>query len=169
MLTTSTVRSVVGLHFGPSRGLLPMQFTGSPVVDHAATRWQLLPPSSRLGCDRRDADTVARAATAQYTKVLPVEHVYPLVRTQKQLDRVLAEIEESPGIVLYTLLDDELLAAAGKPLPRTEPAMPVDSRTGAAAPAILSRRRNLTSDRRAAHAQCGIFQAHRCAQLHHAA
>jgi regulator of PEP synthase PpsR (kinase-PPPase family) len=53
--------------------------------------------------------TVARAATAQYTKVLPVEHVYPLVRTQKQLDRVLAEIEESPGIVLYTLLDDELL------------------------------------------------------------
>jgi len=53
--------------------------------------------------------TVARAATAQYTKVLPVEHVYPLVRTQKQLDRVLAEIEESPGIVLYTLLDEELL------------------------------------------------------------
>src|SRR5256884_8550609 len=53
--------------------------------------------------------TVARAATAQYTKVLPVEHVYPLVRTQKQLDRVLAEIEQSPGIVLYTLLDDELM------------------------------------------------------------
>src|SRR5215210_6611934 len=53
--------------------------------------------------------TVARAATAQYTKMLPVEHVYPLVRTQKQLDRVLAEIEESPGIVLYTLLEDNLV------------------------------------------------------------
>src|SRR5262245_12829538 len=52
--------------------------------------------------------TVARAATAQYTKVLPVEHVYPLVRIHKQLDRVLAEIEESPGIVLYTLLDEDL-------------------------------------------------------------
>ena len=52
--------------------------------------------------------TVARAATAQYTKVLPVEHVYPLVRTVKQLDRVLAEIEESPGIVLYTLLEESL-------------------------------------------------------------
>ena len=37
--------------------------------------------------------TVARAATAQYTKVMPVEHVYPLVHTQKQPDRVLAEIE----------------------------------------------------------------------------
>src|SRR6516164_10574962 len=53
--------------------------------------------------------TVARAATAQYTKVSPVEHVYPLVRTQKQLDRVLVEIEEAPGIVLYTLLDDDLV------------------------------------------------------------
>src|ERR1700742_2264892 len=58
---------------------------------------------------RETLTTVARAATSQYTKVSPVEHVYPLVRTQKQLDRVLAEIEESPGIVLYTLLDDELL------------------------------------------------------------
>jgi regulator of PEP synthase PpsR (kinase-PPPase family) len=53
--------------------------------------------------------TVARAATAQYTKVQPVEHVYPLVRTQKQLDRVLAEIEQSPGIVLYTLLEEDLV------------------------------------------------------------
>jgi hypothetical protein len=53
--------------------------------------------------------TVARAATAQYTKMSPVEHVYPLVRTQKQLDRALADIEEAPGIVLYTLLDDELV------------------------------------------------------------
>ncbi len=52
--------------------------------------------------------TVARAATAQYTQVSPVEHVYPLVRTQKQLDRVLAEIEETPGIVLYTLLTENL-------------------------------------------------------------
>jgi len=53
--------------------------------------------------------TVARAAAAQYTKVLPVEHVHPLVRTQKQLDRALADLEESPGIVLYTLLDDALV------------------------------------------------------------
>jgi len=52
--------------------------------------------------------TVARAATAQYTKVMPVEHAYPLVRTQKQLDRVLAEIDEAPGIVLYTLVEDAL-------------------------------------------------------------
>src|SRR5438552_12097490 len=53
--------------------------------------------------------TVARAAAAQYARVMPVEHMHPLVRTQKQLDRVLAEIEESPGIVLYTLLEDNLV------------------------------------------------------------
>ena len=44
--------------------------------------------------------TVARAAAAQYSRIMPVEHVHPLVRTQKQLDRVLNEIEEMPGIVL---------------------------------------------------------------------
>jgi regulator of PEP synthase PpsR (kinase-PPPase family) len=38
-----------------------------------------------------------------------VEHVYPLVRSQKQLDRVLDEIEEAPGIVLFTLLEKDLV------------------------------------------------------------
>jgi hypothetical protein len=52
--------------------------------------------------------TVARAAAAQYASISPIEHVYPLVRTPKQLDRVLREIEESPGIVLYTLVDPDL-------------------------------------------------------------
>jgi regulator of PEP synthase PpsR (kinase-PPPase family) len=42
--------------------------------------------------------TVARAVAAQYANVTAVEHVYPLVRSQKQLDRVLAEIEEAPRI-----------------------------------------------------------------------
>jgi [pyruvate, water dikinase]-phosphate phosphotransferase / [pyruvate, water dikinase] kinase len=53
--------------------------------------------------------TVARAAVAQYVNAAPVEHVYPAVRTNKQLDRVLAEIEESPGVILYTLLDQPLI------------------------------------------------------------
>ena len=52
--------------------------------------------------------TVARAAAAQYANVSPVEHMHPLVRTQRQLDRVLNDIENAPGIVLYTLLEREL-------------------------------------------------------------
>jgi regulator of PEP synthase PpsR (kinase-PPPase family) len=54
--------------------------------------------------------TVARAVAAQYANVTPVEHVYPLVRSQKQLERALEEIEEAPGIVLFTLLEKDLVA-----------------------------------------------------------
>jgi [pyruvate, water dikinase]-phosphate phosphotransferase / [pyruvate, water dikinase] kinase len=54
--------------------------------------------------------TVARAACAQYVNASPVEHVYPAVRTNKQLDRVVAEIEAAPGMILYTLLDQSLIA-----------------------------------------------------------
>jgi regulator of PEP synthase PpsR (kinase-PPPase family) len=52
--------------------------------------------------------TVSRAAAAQYAKLMPIEHVHPLVRSAKQLERALAEVEESPGIVLYTLLQQNL-------------------------------------------------------------
>lgn len=58
--------------------------------------------------------TVARAAAAQYANVHPVEHVFPAVRTSKQLDRVLSEIENEPGIVLYTLLDEALVGRLEK-------------------------------------------------------
>lgn len=51
---------------------------------------------------------VARAAAAQYAMVSPIEHLYPLIRTQRQLDRVLSDIEDAPGIVLYTLLETDI-------------------------------------------------------------
>src|ERR1700679_512824 len=44
--------------------------------------------------------TVARAAAAQYAKVSPVEHVHPLVRTKKQLDRAVPKIKETPRLWL---------------------------------------------------------------------
>jgi regulator of PEP synthase PpsR (kinase-PPPase family) len=52
--------------------------------------------------------TVARAVVAQYEDVSAIEHVYPLVRSMTQLDRVTAEIEAAPGIVLYTLVESDL-------------------------------------------------------------
>ena len=76
------------------------------MTSHAGTYFHLHLISDSTG---ETLITVARAASAQYSKVQPVEHVYPLVRTQKQLDRVLAEIAEEPGIVLYTLLEDDLV------------------------------------------------------------
>lgn len=54
--------------------------------------------------------TVARAAAAQYANVSPVEHLYPMVRSRKALDSALAEIAEAPGLVLYTLLEEDLIA-----------------------------------------------------------
>jgi regulator of PEP synthase PpsR (kinase-PPPase family) len=51
---------------------------------------------------------VGRAAAAQYATVSPVEHIYSLVRSPKRLDQVVAEIEANPGVVLYTLVDQEL-------------------------------------------------------------
>jgi [pyruvate, water dikinase]-phosphate phosphotransferase / [pyruvate, water dikinase] kinase len=52
--------------------------------------------------------TVARAVAAQYEGISAIEHVYPLVRSTSQLERVVSEIEAAPGIVLYTLVDQEL-------------------------------------------------------------
>ncbi|HVZ04923.1 pyruvate, water dikinase regulatory protein [Hyphomicrobium sp.] len=55
---------------------------------------------------------IAKAATVQYQNIRAIEHVHPLVRTQRQLKRVLSDIAQEPGIVLYTvvnkLLADEL-------------------------------------------------------------
>ncbi|MFZ4532968.1 MAG: pyruvate, water dikinase regulatory protein [Alsobacter sp.] len=51
---------------------------------------------------------VSRAAAAQYQGISAIEHVYPLVRTAAQLDRVLSELEAAPGMVLYTLVEPDL-------------------------------------------------------------
>ncbi|MCP4384424.1 MAG: kinase/pyrophosphorylase [Hyphomicrobiales bacterium] len=51
---------------------------------------------------------VGRAAAAQYRDVRPVEHVHSMVRTSKQVDAIVAALEEEPGIVLYTLVDKVL-------------------------------------------------------------
>ncbi|HEY0291960.1 MAG TPA: pyruvate, water dikinase regulatory protein [Hansschlegelia sp.] len=52
---------------------------------------------------------VARAAASQYAGVTSVEHMHPLVRSARQLERVLDEIAAAPGIVLYTLVDEDLI------------------------------------------------------------
>jgi [pyruvate, water dikinase]-phosphate phosphotransferase / [pyruvate, water dikinase] kinase len=53
-------------------------------------------------------NAVARAAAAYYADYHPIEHIYALVRTPKQLERVFSEIERQPGIVLFTLADGAL-------------------------------------------------------------
>src|SRR5260370_36321118 len=52
--------------------------------------------------------TVARAVAAQHANVTPIEHVYPLMRSQMQLYRMLGEIQQGPGIELVTLLVQDM-------------------------------------------------------------
>ena len=52
--------------------------------------------------------TISKAAIVQYGEVRAIEHVHPLVRSPKQLERVLLEIEQAPGIVLYTIINRDL-------------------------------------------------------------
>ena len=56
-------------------------------------------------------NAMARAVCARFNNVLPIEHIYALVRSQKQLDRALGEIAEAPGVVLHTIVDQSLRAA----------------------------------------------------------
>lgn len=51
---------------------------------------------------------VARACLVQFEEVEPVEHSWMMVRSDAQLERVMAGIEAHPGLVLYTMVDDEL-------------------------------------------------------------
>lgn len=52
--------------------------------------------------------SAGRAAAAQFRGALAIEHVYPLIRNRQQLLPVLHAIDEKPGIVLYTIVDQEL-------------------------------------------------------------
>lgn len=49
-----------------------------------------------------------RAASAQYRDARAIEHMYPLIRTERQIGKVLEDIDREPGIVLYTVVDESL-------------------------------------------------------------
>ena len=55
--------------------------------------------------------TVARACVAQFEGVVPVEHVWSFVRTRAQVDQVLSMVRALPGVVIYTLISDDLRQA----------------------------------------------------------
>lgn len=48
-----------------------------------------------------------KASTAQFRNATALEHLHTLVRSEKQMQSTLEEIEAKPGIVLYTLVNEE--------------------------------------------------------------
>jgi regulator of PEP synthase PpsR (kinase-PPPase family) len=51
---------------------------------------------------------VMHASVAQFEKVEPIEHLFALVRSPKQLERALQHVADYPGIVMYTLVNYDL-------------------------------------------------------------
>ncbi|MEO1659020.1 MAG: pyruvate, water dikinase regulatory protein [Pseudomonadota bacterium] len=78
-----------------------------------ATRTQRQAPKSRtffhvhLVSDStgETLSTVLKSVASRFPSAKPLEHVASLVRSNAQLDKVLARIEQAPGLVMYTVVD----------------------------------------------------------------
>lgn len=53
-------------------------------------------------------NSVARACLVQFAGIEPIEHNWTLIRTKGQMTKVLRGIEQYPGAVLFTIVNDEL-------------------------------------------------------------
>jgi|TARA_Y100001933_G_scaffold196682_1_gene197257 hypothetical protein len=51
---------------------------------------------------------VMRASVAQFEGTHPLEHLYALVRSSRQMERVFEEVEAYPGVVMYTIVNADL-------------------------------------------------------------
>jgi [pyruvate, water dikinase]-phosphate phosphotransferase / [pyruvate, water dikinase] kinase len=73
--------------------------------------------------------SVARAAIVQFEGVDAEEHVWALVRSKTQIEKVIAGIKEKPGIVMYTIVGKELRDILGEACAKLGvPCIPVLSR-----------------------------------------
>lgn len=52
--------------------------------------------------------SVARACMAQFDGAVAEEHVWSLVRTKGQLEKMIATLDSYPGVVMFTLMDHEM-------------------------------------------------------------
>jgi [pyruvate, water dikinase]-phosphate phosphotransferase / [pyruvate, water dikinase] kinase len=86
-------------------GTEPPLSSESPLIPTPAKHFHLHLVSDASG---ETLTTMAKAAVVQLAGAKPNRHMHPLVRNQKQLAMVLQQIEATPGIVLYTLMNPEL-------------------------------------------------------------
>src|SRR5690606_17305293 len=95
-----------------SRASVRRRVLASPAgAGYRATAMGTPPPKHLHLVSDATGDTilsVARACLAQFDEIAPVEHFWNLVRTQRQLDLVIADIHAHPGLVLFTLVDQPL-------------------------------------------------------------
>ena len=53
-------------------------------------------------------NSITRACLVQFEEVSAIEHSWTLIRTTGQMQKVLQGIQQNPGLVLYTIVDDKL-------------------------------------------------------------
>lgn len=53
-------------------------------------------------------ENVAKAALAQFDGVEVIRHFWPMVRSEKHLDRIIGEVADNPGLVLFTLVNKDI-------------------------------------------------------------
>src|SRR5688500_7846757 len=75
-----------------------------PYRDAMATRLHLHLLSDSTG---ETLEMVAKAALAQFDVSDVVRHFWPMVRSQQHLDRIIKDIGANPGLVLYTIVNDD--------------------------------------------------------------
>ncbi len=116
-------------------------------------------------------NAIARAALAQFEGVVVNEHFYALVRSERQLQRALEHIKAEPGLVFFTLVNQELR----QNLQRVCATLSVRPMTSMEAP-IATLRDFLGSGAAETHRPGGqhdvdqkYLHPHRSAQLHHRA
>lgn len=56
-------------------------------------------------------ESIAKAAVAQFENVEAVRHFWPMVRSEAHLTRIMEEIAANPGLVLYTLANQDMRRA----------------------------------------------------------
>ncbi|MGH7000089.1 MAG: pyruvate, water dikinase regulatory protein, partial [Stellaceae bacterium] len=70
--------------------------------------------------------SVARACLVQFENSEAIEHIWSMVRTKAQVERVIGGVGANPGVVLYTLVDETLRMPLVKGCRRLQvPAIPV--------------------------------------------
>jgi regulator of PEP synthase PpsR (kinase-PPPase family) len=58
--------------------------------------------------------SVARAVLSQFEGVDSNDFIWPLIRTKIQLEKVIESISQNPGIVMYTIMHDDLIEEVKK-------------------------------------------------------
>lgn len=101
------VRRATGTHSG-SVSIPPIALAKAPGLMHKArvtSRLHLHLLSDSTG---ETLETLAKAALAQFDDVETLKHFWPMVRGEAHLARILGEIAQNPGLVLFTLVNADL-------------------------------------------------------------